>query len=173
MAETDQAIDRPDAEHTIVVEAPAEHVWHLVSDVTRTGEWSPACRSCDWADGAAGPALGAEFVGHNRLNGFRWSRRCRVTASEPGRDFAFSTYFKGRESTRWRYRLEPAGYGRTRVTESYQVVSTPAWVKLLRLLPGAAGKQKRDLVANLEQSLRRLKHVAEAEVGTDREAKEG
>lgn len=49
---------------TLVVHAPADVVYGLVSDVTRTGEWSPTCRGCTWEDPARrGP--GARFVGRN------------------------------------------------------------------------------------------------------------
>jgi hypothetical protein len=74
--------------------------------------------------------------------------------------FAFSTIFKGRESTRWRYRLEPSGSG-TRVSEGYQVVAMPTWVRLMRKLPGAMAKTERDTQQNIETSLDRLKAIVE------------
>src|SRR5436309_9128713 len=103
-------------EASIEIDAPPGQVWDLVADVTRMGEWSPICAGCEWLDGATGPASGAAFVGHNRQGLARWSRRCVITACEPGRRFAFSTSFKGREATRWSYAFEetPAG---TLVTE--------------------------------------------------------
>lgn len=154
-------VTEPTAEASIEVAAPPERLWAMVSDVTRMGTWSPVCHTCEWIGEPAAPEVGARFRGDNRLNGFRWSRECEITESEPGRSFGFSTRFKGEESTRWRYRFEPHGAS-TRVTESYEVVMVPRWVRLLRRLPGAAAKSDRDMRRNLSQTLERLKEAAEA-----------
>jgi uncharacterized protein YndB with AHSA1/START domain len=154
-------IGEPTAEVSVDVDAPAERVWAVVSDVTRIPEWSPVCHRCEWLDGPQEPVAGARFRGHNRLNGARWARECVVTEADPGRVFAFSTLFRGHESTRWRYRLDPSGEG-TRVSEAYEVVSVPPWVRVLRALPGAKAKSERDTRRNLETSVKRLKAIAEA-----------
>jgi len=147
----------PTAEHTIEIDAPPERVWAVITDVARTPEWSPACYRVEWLE------PGKRFRGYNKLNGARWSRVCTVTASESPSVFAFSTEFKGRESTRWRYTLEPrTPGGGTRLTEAYQIVSMPLWVRVARSLPGAMKKTERDTQRNLEQSLERIKELAEA-----------
>jgi len=113
----------------IVISTSPGRVYGLVSDLPRMGEWSPECERVEWADGTTVAAAGARFVGHNRGGPFRlmrWSRRGRVLAADPGREFAFVTEEGGRESTLWRYRFEPVKGG-TRVTESYQVRWIPAW----------------------------------------------
>ncbi len=158
-----EQITEPTTELAIEIDAPPDAVWRVVSDVTRIPEWSPVCHRCEWIDGATAPVVGARFRGHNKLNGARWSRDCEITAAEPGALLAFSTRFKGEESTRWRYRLEPAGSG-SRVREAYQVVMVPRWVRAMRLLPGAMAKTARDTRKNIETSLERLKRVVEAEV---------
>jgi Polyketide cyclase / dehydrase and lipid transport len=94
-------------EVAIEVAVAPERLWGLIADVTRMGEWSPECRRCEWTEGAVGPEVDARFIGHNRQGLLRWSRVCEITASDPGREFAFRTLFKGAESTRWRYRFEP------------------------------------------------------------------
>ncbi len=155
-----EQLGTPTASATVEVDAPPDAVWSLVADVTRTPEWSPVCHRCEWIDGSDGPTVGARFRGHNSLNGARWSRACTVTAAEPGLVFAFSTEFKGNESTRWRYEVEPSGSG-SRVTEAYEVVSYPLWVRLFRSLPGAAAKSERDTRHNISTSLERIKAIAE------------
>jgi hypothetical protein len=147
----------------IEIEAVPEQLWALISDVTRIGESSPVCRRCEWTDGFGQAEIGARFVGHNRQGPVRWSRRCEVTVSDRGREFGFRTLFKGREATRWRYRLEPTPTG-TRVVESYEVVSMPRWVQLLHRVPGMHAKARRDGVRNMTHTLERLR--AEAERGT-------
>ena len=155
-----RAIGVPTAQASVEVDAPAAAVWAIVSDVTRTPEWSPVCHRCEWVGDRREPVVGARFRGHNRMNGARWWRECEVTDAEPGVVFSFSTEFKGRESTRWRYRFEPSGTGTT-VTEAYEIVSMPRWVRFLRRLPGALAKTERDTRRNLETSLARLKAIVE------------
>ena len=46
------------------IAAPAETVWAMVSDVTRMGEWSEECHTCEWHEEFDGPAVGAVFDGH-------------------------------------------------------------------------------------------------------------
>ena len=157
-----EQINEPTTELTVEIDASPEEVWRVVADVTRIPEWSPVCHRCEWIDGAHSAVDGARFRGHNKLNGARWSRDCEITAAEPGTVLAFSTRFKEQESTRWRYRLEPSGSG-TRVSEAYQVVMVPRWVRAMRRLPGAAAKSERDTQKNIETSLDRLKAVVERE----------
>ena len=155
------AITEPDAETSVVIDAPAPRVWEIVADVTRVPEWSPVCHAVEWIDGSSAAVPGARFRGHNRLNGARWSRDCVITEAEPGTVLAFSTLFKGQESTRWRYRLEGDG-PTTTVSEAYQVVMMPRWVRMFRRLPGAIAKTERDTAQNLSTSLERLKAIAES-----------
>jgi uncharacterized protein YndB with AHSA1/START domain len=155
-----EQITEPTTELTAEIEASPADVWRIVADVTRVPEWSPVCHRCEWLDGGDEATVGARFRGHNKLNGARWSRDCEVTAAEPGVVFAFSTTFKGQESTRWRYRFEPTAAG-TRVSEAYQVVMVPLWVRAMRRLPGAMAKTERDTKQNIETSLDRLKAIAE------------
>lgn len=113
---------------TVHMEAPADRIWELVSDVTRIGRYSPETFEAEWLDGATGPAVGARFRGHVKRNGkgpIYWTT-CTVIESEPGRVFSFGV--GGRPLNVWRYQLEPAGSG-TDVTESFQLADHP----LLRL----------------------------------------
>lgn len=156
-----QTITNPTAESSIVIDAPAAELWATVADVTRIPEWSPVCHRVEWIDGASEAVVGARFRGHNRLNGARWARDCVITEAEPGQVLAFSTLFKGQESTRWRYRFDPDGSSTT-VREAYQVVLIPPWLRVLRRLPGVVAKSERDTAWNVTTSLERLKAIAEA-----------
>ena len=157
-----QPIRKPTYEAGIDVAAPPSAVWAVLADPIEIPKWSPVCHRCDWIDGATRPEVGARFVGHNRLNGVRWSRECEVTVLEPERELGFSTSFKGQESTRWRYHIEAVGGG-TRITEAYEVVLVPRWLRWLRRLPGAVAKSERDTAWNISTSLERLKSIVEAD----------
>jgi uncharacterized protein YndB with AHSA1/START domain len=103
---------------TRTVEAPAEVVYALVSDVTRMGEWSPETASCRWVDGARSAGVGARFRGSNRRGPLQWTTTCTVTAADPGRRFAFTVTWAGVPISDWAYDLAPAAGGCT-VTESW------------------------------------------------------
>lgn len=100
---------------TVHMAAPPERIWELVSDVTRIGRYSPETFEAEWLDGASGPIVGARFRGHVRRNGrgpVYWTT-CTVTASTPGREFAFAVGPPAKAWNVWRYVLEPSGDGPT------------------------------------------------------------
>lgn len=144
---------------TVHIDAPPERVWDEVADVTRTGRWSPVCYRVEWKAGWDSPVVGARFRGHNKLRGVRWVRECEVTAADRPRRFGFRTFLKGKESTRWLYEFEPEDGG-TRVTESYEPIRAPLYVRLIRLVADA--RLDADIKQNVETSLRRLKATVEA-----------
>ncbi|HEY5024149.1 MAG TPA: SRPBCC family protein [Acidimicrobiales bacterium] len=145
-----------------VINATPEHVYAMVADLPRMGEWSPECQSVTWEGGATGPAEGAEFVGHNRGGPrqlFRWSRHGRVLVADPGREFAFVTEEGGRESTQWRYRFERVD-GATMVTETYDVKWLPLWA---RIVDGPLNRRG-ELHDHMSRTLEQLKTAAEGTV---------
>jgi hypothetical protein len=99
---------------SIVVSATPDQLYAMVSDVTRTGEWSPICRECWWDDGD-GPRVGAWFTGRNETTERTWESRSQVVAAEPGREFAWEV---NNGWVRWGYTFEPTDGG-TRLTESW------------------------------------------------------
>lgn len=100
---------------SIVVAVSPDELYALVSDVTRTGEWSPICRECWWDDGD-GPHVGAWFTGRNQTPGRTWETRSQVVAADPGRAFAWEV---NNGWVYWGYTLEPEDGG-TRLTESWE-----------------------------------------------------
>lgn len=102
---------------SIVVDASPEQVYAVVSDVTRTGEWSPICEACWWDEGA-GPVEGAFFTGRNVTPERTWETRSQVTAAQPGRRFAWSV---GPGRVEWAYELVPTDDGAgTTLTETWE-----------------------------------------------------
>lgn len=103
---------------SIVVAASPESLYDMVSDVTRTGEWSPVCTACWWdeADDPDAARVGAWFTGRNVLPERTWETRSQVVAAERGREFAFVV---GGSYVRWGYTFTPVDGG-TRVTESWE-----------------------------------------------------
>lgn len=152
-------------EVSVNVASPPEAVYAVVSDVTRTGEWSPECRRCGWIGDVARPAPGARFRGSNRSGLVRWSRLCEVVAAEPGREFAWRTLPSGlnRDSTIWRYELVPDAGG-TRVTHSYRVDAPPRFPisVVMRLFL----RHHADMRPQMRTSLERITAIVERESGS-------
>lgn len=147
---------------SVRIAAPAEHVWDLVADVTRMGRWSPETTGAEWLDGATGPAVGARFRGTNQRR-ITWRTTCTVTACERGRVFAFTV---GKDETSWAYRFEPLDGG-CEVTEEYVLLRQPSLLArwLWRPTTGVPwSRREADLVAGMEETLRRLAAGAVATV---------
>ncbi|MFV0532504.1 MAG: SRPBCC family protein [Cumulibacter sp.] len=119
---TAQTQSPPDERYThsesITINASPQQVWDVVSDVTRTGEWSPICRECWWKEPATGPVEGAWFHGRNQSGDREWETQSLVTAAQPGVEF---TWVVGGVAVRWSYTLAPEGDG-TVLTESWAVL---------------------------------------------------
>jgi hypothetical protein len=143
------------------VSAPVEAVWHVVADVTRTGEWSHECHSVEWLDGATVAAPGARFRGGNKSLWWRWSRINKITSVEPPRRIAWQTIATWRfvDSTEWTITLEPLPTG-TRIVQTYEVVRCPRWWEWV---VAHANPPHRDRAVALASDLRRIGDVATAD----------
>ncbi|MBG6218781.1 hypothetical protein IWX75_003268 [Arthrobacter sp. CAN_A6] len=102
-------------QESVTVQASAEALYDLVSDITRTGEWSPVCTSCWWDDEVNAGQLGAWFTGRNELPHRSWETRSQVVVAERGREFAWVV---GGSVVRWGFTLTPADTGTT-LSESW------------------------------------------------------
>ena len=103
-------------QESVTVGASAAYLYDLLSDITRTGEWSPVCTSCWWDDEAQAGLVGAWFTGRNELPHRTWETRSEVVAAEPGREFAWVV---GGSFVRWGFRFATAEGGTT-LTESWE-----------------------------------------------------
>ena len=79
---------------TITIDARPEAVYDLVADVTRMGEWSPECVSCEWLDTPG--AEGSRFRGRNRNGPARWTTTAKVLRADRGREFTLRDAAQGR-----------------------------------------------------------------------------
>ncbi|MFC7465248.1 SRPBCC family protein [Brachybacterium sp. GCM10030252] len=91
---------------SLCVPATPEEVYALLSDITRTGEWSVQTEKAEWNSEARG--VGATFTGHNRTPERTWQTVSTVVIDEPGREFAWSV---GPAEVIWGYRMQPQDGG--------------------------------------------------------------
>lgn len=149
---------RPTVQCTIDVDAPAERVWQLVSDLPGMGALSPENRGGRWVKGD-GPGLGSVFVGRNGAGRRRWSTRSTVVRCEPGRCFAFDVVSGGLPVSHWAYHLEPTTTG-CRVTESWEDRRGSVVRVLGRVMTGV-GDRTTFTAGSIERTLQNLKAAAE------------
>lgn len=147
----------------VVTPATPGQVWVVLSDVTRTGEWSHETVASEWVDGATGPVVGARFRGRNEAGRFRWGRVCEIVTLEPERGLQFRTIPTRRypDSTMWTFELSPADGG-TRIVQRFEVLKLhPVLDRLFHaLLP-----PHRDRTDALRGDLERLGAVAAGSTG--------
>ncbi|PWH07632.1 SRPBCC family protein [Brachybacterium endophyticum] len=97
---------------SVQLSASPEQVYELLSDITRTGEWSQQCHRCEWESDDRG--VGARFVGHNRTPEREWQTVSEVVADVTREHFAWSV---GPGRAVWGYRMRPSAGGGTELTE--------------------------------------------------------
>ncbi|GAB2962003.1 SRPBCC family protein [Saccharothrix stipae] len=148
----------PNARAHVDVEATADRVYALVSDLRGLADLAEEYSGGRWLAPAVGPAVGARFVGANRRGPRVWRTVSTVTDAGPTR-FAFEVRSLGLPVSRWQYDIEPTATG-CRVTESTWD-RRPAWFRPLTV--PATGVRDRDSwnQRNIERTLARLKSAAE------------
>ena len=155
-----QTLDR-DSAH-LHMAAPADEIYDLVADVTRTTEFSPEILRCRWLDGATGPAVGARFAARNKVpHRPPWTNKPVVTAVERATRFSFARTERFAGTVEWTYTFQPDGDG-TLVTESYEVtrpLSRFGWF----IIGTVFGRHDRraDLRDGMQQTLERMRAVVE------------
>jgi len=157
-------------QESVTVEASTETLYDLVSDVTRTGEWSPVCTSCWWDDNDEAGQVGAWFTGHNELPNRTWETRSKVVAAERGHEFAWVV---GGSFVRWSFSFAPAEVGTT-LTESWEFL--PGGIAMFEEKYGDdAGAQiaerTQQALDGIPKTLAAIKQIAESSTGEAEQAR--
>ena len=136
-------------------------MYDLVTDIGRTGEWSPICRTCWWKDKQSARP-GARFIGRNEADGRVWETESQVAIADRGREFA---WLVGGKYARWGYRLEPVDGG-TRLTESWEFLPAGRTMFHEKYGPEADDRialRRGQAVGGIPATLAAIKRIAEAE----------
>jgi hypothetical protein len=153
-------------QESVTVQASAETLYDLVSDITRTGEWSPVCTSCWWDDEDSAGQVGAWFTGRNELPHRTWETRSQVVAAERGREFAWVV---GGSFVRWGFTLTPADAGTT-LTESWEFL--PAGIAMFeeKFGDGASVQitdRTQQALDGIPKTLAAIKRIAESSAANE------
>ncbi len=153
-------------EASLVINASADTLYDMVSDITRMGEWSPENRGGKWLKGATHAEPGARFRGNNKRGLARWPTTCEIVSADRGKRFAFDVLVAGRHYTRWAYDFEPAGDGATKVTESHkQMFMLPASQFIWKAVLTSPDRQQ-VLIEGMNDTLANLKKAAEGQASS-------
>jgi len=158
--------DKPTVEVPIVIAAPPERVWELVSDIELIPRTSPELQSVEWLDDRNGPGLGARFAGHNKHQTFgEWSTVSVVVEYEPPRVFAWAVGDPDWPSATWRFSLESRPGG-TLLRQWVQVGPGRSGLSFaIDRMPEKEQKivfvRLRELEANMNSTLATIKQLAE------------
>ena len=142
------------------IAASPEKIWSMVTDLSRMGEWSPENKGGEWVKGAQGPAVGAEFKGHNSNGKRSWSTSVKVNAFDVPRRFSFGLMVFGKNWCDWVYEIEPISTG-ARVTHSWVDHRSKFSQTLGKWVSGVADRASHNR-ANMEVTLENLAKAAES-----------
>lgn len=160
----------------LVAATPME-VYNVVSDLTRSGEWSPECLGGEWISGTPS-TVGAVFRGKNlrseNVVGWAplvrgiWHTECRIVEAEPGRTFRWMMLSHANEDQEsvWGFDMEDA-CGHCTLTHHFRMGKATAGInKIVAELDEPARKRFVDewtakLNQDLTDTLKRIKDVVE------------
>ncbi len=148
-------------QESVVVQASVHRLYDLVSDIARTGEWSPVCTTCWWDDDAEAGQAGAWFTGRNVLGDRTWETRSQVVVADRGREFAWVV---GGSFVRWGFTLSPTENGTT-LTESWEFL--PGGIAMFEEKYGDQAREQiadrtRQALDGIPRTLAAIKRIAES-----------
>lgn len=149
---------KPSASAEVLINADAEAVYALITDLDVMAELAAETTAMSWHRGdTARP--GAVFRGTNRNGSRSWTTTCTVTDAAPGKVFAFDVKSTVIPVAHWRYEIAPA-QGGCRVSETTWD-HRPGWFRTIAGI--ATGVRDRDTAngEHIKLTLQRLKERAE------------
>lgn len=151
-------------EDSIEINAPADKVWSLVTDIPKMSKWSPQVVKSTVKGGIV--KEGATFSNLNKQGFKRWPTGGKVVRFTPPTDATPGDFaFRIRENrTIWSYQLEPTADGGTKVTERRETPDGIAGLSLglTKVVLGGQEKFTAELKRGMRQTLERIKAEAEA-----------
>ena len=101
--------DGPTVEVMVVIDAPPDIVWGLVTDINLSARFQDEFTEGEWIDDER--QLGARFLGRNRMGERTWETTNHVVAYEPERAFGWAVDDVDNPGATWTFLLEPTGDG--------------------------------------------------------------
>jgi hypothetical protein len=143
---------------SIDIEAPAQRVFDVVTDLPAMGRLSLENTGGEWLGSVRGPGIGAKFKGTNARGADRWATTARITRFEPPAYFSFEVTYGPFRVAHWRYEIESTPSG-CRVVETWK--DRRNW--LVRRPDKKKGFDRADFTkVSIRTTLERLKSMCES-----------
>lgn len=155
----------PTAEVEVLVEAPPERVWALVTDIDLPARFSQELLGAEWLD--EGPALGARFVGRSRHEALgAWETTSWVNRYEPLRAFGWAVSDLDEPSATWWFELEEEEGG-VRLRQCARMGPAPSGLSIaIAAMPDKeeriVARRLQEFERNMLATLEGMKHLAES-----------
>ncbi|WP_327284429.1 MULTISPECIES: SRPBCC family protein [unclassified Streptomyces] len=178
MSDTQTPLFRSRAQ--IHVSATPAEVYAVVTDLARSGEWSPECLGGEWTTGTPG-AVGSVFHGENErsedvvswapvVRG-KWSTYAEVVAAEPGRTFQWAMHNSSgeKQDSIWGFSIEADGEGSLLVHHFRMGAATEGITGITAEMDGGEKQQfftewGEKVAGDLATTLERIKVVIEKDL---------
>lgn len=157
--------DCPTVEVDLLVDAPVERIWRLVSDINLPARFSSELQSADWIDE---PGPGARFVGRNEHSALgAWETTSWVTRFEPQHAFEWAVSDPDEPSASWWFILDEVAGG-VRLRQGGRMGPAPSGLSIaINAMPDKeekiVGRRLQEWRANMLATLEGVKALAEAE----------
>jgi len=139
------------------IDAPAERVWGLVTDINLPARFSSEFLGAEWLD--EGPALSARFVGrsHHEALG-EWQTTSWVNRYELHRSFGWAVSDPDEPSSSWWFELEEEGTG-VRLRQGARMGPAPSGLSIA--IAAMPEKEERIVARRLEEFERNMRATLE------------
>lgn len=149
--------DGPTAEVDLLIDAPIEQIWALVTDINLPAEFSSEFQGADWVD--QGPAMGARFVGRSRHDALGvWETTSWVDRYQPGREFGWAVSDPENPSATWWFVLDQEQDG-VRVRQGGRMGPAPSGLTIA--IEAMPDKEERIVARRLEEWKRNMRATLE------------
>lgn len=139
--------DGPTAEVDVIIDAPIEAVWDVVTDINLPASFSTEFLGAEWVDN--GPVLGARFVGRNRHTALgEWKTTSWVTRYEPPHAFGWAVSDPENPSATWWFLLDQEDRG-VRVRQGGRMGPAPSGLNIA--ITAMPDKEERIVARRLEE----------------------
>jgi hypothetical protein len=145
--------DGPTVEVDVLIDAPAERVWQLVSDIELPARFSSEFLGASWLDD--GPAVGARFVGRNHHDALgEWETTSIVYRFEPAKAFGWHVTDADNPSSSWWFTMDEEPDG-VRLRQGVRMGPAPSGLSIA--IAAMPDKEERIIARRLEEFERNMR----------------
>jgi hypothetical protein len=149
--------DGPTVEVDVLVDAPLQRVWELITDIELPSRFSTEFLGARWID--EGPALGARFAGRNQHTALgEWETTSIVNRYRPPHEFGWNVTDVDNPSATWWFELEQEPEG-VRLRQGARIGPAPSGLSIA--IAAMPDKEERIVARRLEEFERNMRATLE------------